>query len=336
MTGNPSEEKWQVRVIRSGLPGIDRLPELTRLPWLARPLMPAEVGAGLRDVMLNRDNMLEDVNYQKIVPNQYIVEVSESNFAQHYRPILGQIIKQWQDRLLEDLITANSRQGRKEFRFGGRLALEVRPSSGLKDTEARILSRIAQEPSAASPGPRVSPPPSARPKVPPPQSYHHQPESDPRQNARPVGPVHTTLPDPPQPARPGTGSESTNQPVGSVAYLELVPTGQRWALYPGINTIGRSNASQIYLDMPVVQEKRLVSGQHAFIVFENGECRLFDGAPGGRPSANGTYVNLRRVPPAGYRLQNGDAIVLAAVDPLFPRSDTPGVVTFYFWTSRRD
>jgi pSer/pThr/pTyr-binding forkhead associated (FHA) protein len=116
----------------------------------------------------------------------------------------------------------------------------------------------------------------------------------------------------------------------------MVPNGQRWAIYPGINTIGRSESCQIYLDNHLVQEKRLVSGMHAFIRFESGECYLFDGSPDGRPSSNGTYVNLRRVPPSGYRLQNGDAIVLAAVDPLFPRSDTPGVATFYFWTNRRD
>jgi predicted component of type VI protein secretion system len=117
-------------------------------------------------------------------------------------------------------------------------------------------------------------------------------------------------------------------------FLELVPSAQRWALYPGINTIGRSEACQIYLAIPQVQEKRLVSGQHAYIVMENGIFTLYDGAPDGRPSANGTCVNLRRVPPGGYRLQNGDAIVLAALDPLYPRSDTPGVVTFYFWTER--
>jgi pSer/pThr/pTyr-binding forkhead associated (FHA) protein len=101
-----------------------------------------------------------------------------------------------------------------------------------------------------------------------------------------------------------------------------------------VNTIGRSEMSQIYLSSPVVQEKRLVSGLHAYIVMQNGECTLHDGSPDGRPSSNGTYVNLRRVPPAGYRLQNGDAIVLAAADPLYPRSDTPGVVTFYFWAGR--
>lgn len=123
--------------------------------------------------------------------------------------------------------------------------------------------------------------------------------------------------------------------AGAAAYLELIPTGQRWSLYPGTNTIGRSESCQVFLDQPVVQEKRLVSGQHAYIIMDRGGCMLYDGSPDGRPSANGTYVNLRRIPPSGYRLQNGDAIVLAAADPLYPRSDTPGVVTFYFWTEPR-
>ena len=74
-----------------------------------------------------------------------------------------------------------------------------------------------------------------------------------------------------------------------------------WALYPGVNTMGRSESCQVYLDMPQVQEKRLVSGQHAYIVMENGACILFDGSPDGKPSANGTYVNLRRVPPNGTK-----------------------------------
>jgi hypothetical protein len=312
MASKPSAEKWQVRMLRPGLPGIERLPNMIGLSWLAQPVRPPEVSNGLRDVMLTRDNMLEDVNYQKVVPNRYIVEVSQGNYQRHFRPIEAQILRQWQERLLEELITANSRRGRKEFRLGGRLLLELRPDSNLKDNEVRILSRI--EPEAAPPQAKVAAPPSARPRV--------------------AAPKSPSKPSPLLPRQSGGQQRGTQQPGGSVAYLELVPTGQRWALYPGVNTIGRSEMSQIYLSNPVVQEKRLVSGLHAFILMENGECILHDGSPDGRPSSNGTYVNLRRVPPGGYRLQNGDAIVLAAVDPLYPRSDTPGVVTFYFWASR--
>jgi hypothetical protein len=339
---NPKpDEKWQIRLVRPGIPGMNRLPELglpdlSRLPWLNRPIRPADIGSELRDAMLTRENMLEDVNYMKVVPNRYIVEVSEQNYARQFRPIEGQILHQWRERLMEELVTANSRQGRKEFHFTGRLQVEVRPVVDLKDNEARILSRIAPDgvsgvaqvvqrgqPNApvASPGPRVTPPPAARPHVVPP--------------FRREGPP-TTVPEPPRsrsagatiPPEPGSSGGT------SAAFLELVPTGQRWALYPGINTIGRSETCQVYLDMSVIQEKRLVSGQHAYILMQNGVCTLYDGSQDGRPSANGTFVNLRRVPSTGYRLQNGDAIVLAAADPLYPRSDTPGVVTFYYWSNR--
>jgi hypothetical protein len=329
MTNRQSEDKWHVRLVRPGIPGIEHLPELglpdlTRLPWLNRPIRPADIGAELRGAMLTRENMLEDVNYQKVVPNRYVVEVSETNYARHFRPIEGNILQQWRERLLEELMTANDRQGRKEFRFGGRLRVEVRPVADLRDNEARILSRVQGDnapgaPSAREaqpqPAPYITPPPAARPHPAPPM-----------RTSPPAGASSTAAEHPTTPAADGSVS---------AAYLELVPTGQRWTLYPGVNTIGRSEACQIYLAMPVVQEKRLVSGQHAYIVMERGLCMLFDGAPDGRPSANGTFVNLRRVPVGGYRLQNGDAIVLAAADPLFPRSDTPGVVTFYYWTERR-
>ena len=142
------EEKWQVRLVRPGLPGMDHLsdlglPDLSRLPWLNRPIRPADIGSELRGAMLTRENMLEDVNYQKVVPNYYVVEVSEQNYERQFRPIEGNVLQQWRERLLEELVTANSRQGRKEFRFGGRLRLEVRPASDLRDNEARILSRIS-------------------------------------------------------------------------------------------------------------------------------------------------------------------------------------------------
>lgn len=326
-------------MVRPGLRGFDRLPEIglpdfSRLPWLNHPIRPADIGGELRGAMLTRENMLEDVNYQKVVPNRYVVEVSEENYARQFRPIEGQVLRQWRERLLEDLVTANSRQGRKEFRFSGRLRLEMRPAPDLKDNEARILSRIepdAPKPGTPAPGapvpgaaagPRggritgVTPPPAARPHVVPPIR--------PSQTQPPVN----------APLSPSAGPPPGGPPA-SAAYLELAPSGQRWSLYTGVNTIGRSESCQIYLNNPLIQEKRLVSGQHAYIVFEKGACTLFDGAPDGRPSSNGTYVNLRRVPQGGYRLQNGDAIVLAALDPLFPRSDTPGVATLYFWTDRR-
>jgi hypothetical protein len=346
MAVNPSEEKWQVRIYRPGIPGLDRipdlvgLPDLKKLPFLGRSLLPAEAGEGLREAMLARNNQLEDVNYTRVVPNRFIVEVSPSNFSQHYGPIAGQVIKQWSDRLLEALMTANSRQGRRAFRFGGRLRIEIRPAGNLHENEARILSRIEPD----LPPPQVSTPPGARPRPQAPltstgarQRAAQQPfpprrggTVDVQRNNPSSSPA--TIPGPPPRERADAGARPGH---AASAYLELVPTGQRWALYPGVNTIGRSETCQIYLNILIVQERRLVSGQHAYIVMENGVCTLYDGSPNGRPSSNGTYVNLRRISPQGYRLQNGDAIVLAAVDPLFPRSDTPGTVTFYFWMGDR-
>lgn len=324
MSNPQAEEKWQVRMVRPGLRGLDRLPELglpdvSRLPWFNHPIRPADIGGELREAMLTRENMLEDVNYQKVVPNRYLVEVSEDNYIRQYQPIEGQVLRQWRERLLEDLVTANSRHGRKEFRFGGRLRLEIRPAPDLKDNEARILSCVEPDgaiPAAAAPRMTgVNLPPAACPHM---AAPIHRSHTQPATNA---------------PVRPG------GPPIGGVpasaAYLELASTGQRWSLYPGINTIGRSESCQIYLNSPLIQEKRLVSGQHAYIVFDKGVCTLYDGSPDGRPSSNGTYVNLHRVTSSGYRLQNGDAIVLAALDPLFPRSETPGVATLYFWTDQR-
>lgn len=324
-----SEQGWRVRWIRSSLSGLEKLPlpEINnRLRWLIRPVRPAEMGNGLRDALLDRDNMLEDVNYQKVVPNHFIVEVSPDNYSRSFRPIESQILQQWRNRLLQEIITANSRQGRKEFRFGGRLVIEIRPAAELADHQGRILARVEQ---VVDPPPVVDTPAAARPHVPAPQapgSPDRRPIRQGQGHVPPAQQIPETL--------PGPGPQQEPLSAGA-AYLEIAPSGQRWALYPGVNTIGRNETAQIHLDHPVVQEKRLVSGLHCYIVMEQDQCTLFDGAPDGRPSANGTYVNLRRVGPGGYRLQNGDAVVLAAIDPLYPRSDTPGVVTFYYWSGRR-
>src|SRR5512133_2093818 len=105
MSDPQADEKWQVRMVRSGLRGLDRLPELglpdlSHVPWLNHPLRPADIGGNLRDAMLTRENMLEDVSYQKVVPNHYVVEVSEANYAAQFRPIEGQVLRQWRERLL--------------------------------------------------------------------------------------------------------------------------------------------------------------------------------------------------------------------------------------------
>ncbi len=116
----------------------------------------------------------------------------------------------------------------------------------------------------------------------------------------------------------------------AAAYLELLPGGRRWLLRNGVTTVGRDEGCDVLLDMPRFQEQPLISGQHAYIVGEGRLYRLFDGAPGGQASRNGTYVNGRSVAPGGQVLQDGDLIVLAAVDPNNPRPDRPGVAAFLF------
>ena len=65
----PSEEPWRVRLIGS------------RLPWGSRSDRPADVGNELCSALLARENILEDANYQKITPNQFVVEVDTENYA---------------------------------------------------------------------------------------------------------------------------------------------------------------------------------------------------------------------------------------------------------------
>jgi hypothetical protein len=253
------DNRWRTKLIQP------------RLRWSKQPLRPPELSEALTDVMMARVNILEDVNYNKIVPNCYLVELGQDNYTRNFEPIQQRVIKQWTDKLLEHLMTTNSRLGRKEFRFGGPISIEMRPVPDLIDSQARILSCIRPERAP------VLPPPVVRP-----------------------------------------------------ACLELFSDGQRWYLAPGITTIGRDAACEIYLTQADVQEKRLVSGQHAYIVNDENSWRLFDGSPTGKPSTNGTYVNGIPVHPEGTLLQDGDLITLAALDPDHPSPDTPGVAAFRF------
>jgi hypothetical protein len=117
----------------------------------------------------------------------------------------------------------------------------------------------------------------------------------------------------------------------SGACLALTPGDRRWPLRRGTTVIGRDKSSDIYLDLPAVQETRLISGHHAYIrQEENGQMRLYDGSPEGKASVNGTYVNNERVGREGVVLQPGDTILLAALRPDQPRPDTPGVAALRY------
>jgi hypothetical protein len=215
--------------------------------------------------MLRRDHMLEDAHYGKIVPNEFLVELNGENYERHYRPIERNVRDQWRDKLLAALNTANSRQGRREYRFGGQVEVRIRPVNDLAEDEARVYAWIKPDEAAA------------------------------------------------------------RQPC-----LEMLPDGRRFPIRSGATTIGREPDNDIYLDRPDVQERRLISSHHAYLVREGESCRLFDGTADGRPSLNGTFVNGRPTPAGGHLLQHGDVVVLAAVDAQNPRPDRPGSAGFLF------
>jgi len=256
------------------LPGIfdQKLQEQFHRPLLfgrAGPLLPADVNRHLAKAMLTRDRMLEDADYKKVVPNDYIVELNQDNYARHYQPIEAELRQRWQEKLLETLDTANRRLGRQVYKLGGPVRVQMRPSASLAASEVRILAQI-----------------------------------------RPITDVTIAL--------------------RQSACLELAAQGRRWSLQSGRTTIGRDPQCDVHFDLPAIQQTRLVSGRHAYIVARNGKYRLFDGATDGEPSTNGTFVNGRRVGLEGWALQDGDSVLLGALNPIMPQADTPGAVSLRF------
>jgi hypothetical protein len=238
-----------------------------RLPWNADPIRPSEIGDGLCDVALARENLLEDAEYHKVSPNWFVVEIGQENYRLNYLPLQDQILGQWKDKLLKCLLTANNRQGRNEFRFAGPVRVEIRAAHDLKPSQARILCTI---------------------------------------QAGDIG----------------------QSPLS--ACLQSADGSKAWPLRPGVMTIGRNAACDIYIDSPEVQRKKLVSGRHAYIYCQEGSFRLFDGSQDGRPSRNGTFVNLARIPRSGVALKDGDQILLAVSDPARPDPQAPGVAVLRF------
>jgi hypothetical protein len=248
-----------------------------RLPFIKADIRPAEISAGLSNVIMSRKNMLEDANYNKVLPNHFVVELEPHVYQRHFEPMVGPLIKQWRERLIQRIKTTNNRLGHKEYRLLGQVQIDLRPVPGMKNSHARVLSRIS-------------------------------PDFDTMD--RPVRPLPAEF--------------------EAAASLEMLNSDRRWLLHPGDNTIGRSESCQIHLDLPLIQDKRLVSSQHATLRIENGQSYLYDGAPSRKPSANGTFVNSQRVTEYGVLLHDGDVIVLAALDPRHPHPDTPGAAAFRF------
>jgi hypothetical protein len=264
-----SRDPWHVKVISP------------RLPWGAHSPRAAEVGEALSDMMLSGEYALEDAEYQKIVPNEFVVELHEANYLRNFQPIEERLLKQWRAKMLEQLTTANSRLGRSLYQLGAPLRLEIRSATNLKPNQLRILCRV-QPPYAAS-------------------------------------------------ASADESIRSITQPSRSVKpCLEMLSDGLQWPLNSVTITIGRDESCDIHLSMTDVREKRLVSKQHAHLRFEQGGYVIYDGSPDGKASVNGTFVNRQSVPPDGRLLEDGDVIILAALDPTDPRPDIPGVVALRF------
>jgi hypothetical protein len=122
------------------------------LPLRREVARPADVQRRLEAAMLDPDHILEDARYSKIVPNEYIVELDPDNHERHYAQIEQRVCEQWQVKLLEALDTANQRQGRRVYHFGGPVRVSLRPGAGLAPGAVRIRSRIVPA-SAAPPKP---------------------------------------------------------------------------------------------------------------------------------------------------------------------------------------
>lgn len=265
---DPGSE-WHVRVIGP------------RLPWGAHPPRAAEVGEALSAAMLSNEYALEDAEFQKIVPNDFVVELHEVNYLRNYQPIEERVLGQWRTMMLEQLGTANSRQGRNLYQLGAPLRLAIHPVSDLEEAQARILCRVQYPRSRSS--------------------------------------------------APGDAGRPTLHPAAApIPCLELASGGRRWPLRSNIITIGRDERCDVFLDMPEVQDRRLVSSEHAYLRYEQGRYLIYDGSSDGRSSVNGTYVNRQPVPASGRPLEDNDEIILASLDKDHPQPDAPGVITLRF------
>lgn len=266
-------------------------------------VLPAEVRKELERVLLARENAFEEAPGVKIVPNEYVVELHPSIYGRHYQPSERELAEGWQRWLVELLDTTNNRYGDRLYRFWGPVQVAIQAAADLHPDQVRVQGRINAGTGSYVPAPRGKAPVPA-------------PSRDARGGAAAAHP---------QPA-----AATSLLPDSATGCLELLPAGRQWRLRPGTTVLGRSESADVYLDMPHVQEKRLISGHHATIRCTGGQCRLFDGTPDGHRSANGTYVNGRRIPPEGHDLRHGDVIVLAALDPNNPRPDLPGVAGLLF------
>ncbi len=145
MSAPGSGADWQVRLLKP------------RTGVLAAPLRPADIGLALCEVMLARENLLEDAEYHKIAPNQFVVEAAPDQYTRAYAPLAAALCQQWRERLLDHLTTANSRQGRREYRFAGPVAVDLVLASDLEPGQVRLRSRLQPDAPVEPPAPRPLP-----------------------------------------------------------------------------------------------------------------------------------------------------------------------------------
>jgi len=69
------ENPWHSRLIKP------------KLGLFAQPLRPADIIETLCEITLTRRYAVEDVDYRKVVPNHFIVEVPEESYQRNYRLI---------------------------------------------------------------------------------------------------------------------------------------------------------------------------------------------------------------------------------------------------------
>ena len=91
----------------------------SRLPWKSGSIRPADIAEELCRLLLERENLLEDVNYQKITPNYFVVEIEHDNYTRNYRPLEIRILQQWKDRLLDHLKYSEQPPGKNRVPLRG-------------------------------------------------------------------------------------------------------------------------------------------------------------------------------------------------------------------------
>jgi hypothetical protein len=127
------------RAIDAGLQQQIREPLLLRRH---RPILPADVNGHLAKAMLARRNILEDADYRRVVPNDYVVELNETNYEHNYAPIEARVCQRWGANLAAALDTTNERWGRQVYRLGGPVRIRIRPSPDIAPGSVRVRAAI--------------------------------------------------------------------------------------------------------------------------------------------------------------------------------------------------